>query len=265
MYVLSHVHSLLMSSRRPRSPSGGNDSPPPTKRSTGGQTGADKRTRSCSSRDAAILSSARSAPTLPPSVLRSAVAPAARACTPAVSTPRGKRDAQVQVEVEPHLQGHVHLHLVSASVSPPLWCRCGACAEAVDVSAAAAASSPSAPLTDRWVERKQLCCMEVVPAGQYNEELGPVCQLQQYTSLIRDGPDDYDARRKRIDSRGQMAATFAQCSNKAKRFVLYSALFEMLKAHRGWREGEAERLTRGSEQKTMPACLAQAVKRQWGD
>ena len=135
-----------------------------------------------------------------------------------------------------------------AAATPP-WCQCGWCA-----------------VDDEKKHERDLCCMEVVPVGLYRRQGGPVCKLDEYTSIIRAGLDDeqFNVCKKIIEKKGVLSrCTFDSCSPVQKRYLLYTCIFQKLKNVDGWTEGVAEQVTRGNPQKLMPACLARAIRQQW--
>lgn len=182
------------------------------------------------------------------------------------------RKAELHPDVIPDL--HPDLYPRTAA-SLPSWCQCGSCEEeeaevGSKLSSAGKGGAKGASATKQespLLQRRQLCCMEVVPVGKYREEGGLVCRLDAYTGIISDGLDEraYQVYRNRIEKRGPAPDTFKLCNNTQKRVLVYACLYQKLAAARGWTEGIAEEVTRGQVQKTLPACLLQAVREQWHD
>ena len=157
------------------------------------------------------------------------------------------------------------------AVARPTWCLCGACEEETEqkVGAAATGKRAGGGTVGRQQPsvRTQLCCLEVIAKVENREDGGQVCKADAYTSIMGGDLGDeanyeYYSKR-RLSLRGDPPTSFDECSNKQKRTVLYAVLFERLEEKRGWKDGVAADITRGSKRKIMPACIHQAVNRLW--
>ena len=156
---------------------------------------------------------------------------------------------------------------LSSHAQRPAWCRCGACELEDAAGQASVHRVKKEEDRDRLAtqpERAQLCCLEVV-AVERERVGGLVCKANAYTTTLREGPTRQQYSKFALRIKHAPPPSFSLCTAAQKRLVLYGLFHEMLRQAGGWQVGIAADMDRGKVQKTMPACITQAVRRQWPD
>ena len=184
-----------------------------------------------------------------------------------VSDPAPDVESDVRPDVRPEVGGAI---LASALTVPT--CQCGECPVS-DVSKPStrdtavitvkqeAVASTAPRITRTAIQRKPLalCCMSVVDNPRHREVGGLVCKASEYTSIIATAPTKelYNRYKDRLSP---AASSFEECSNPAKRLIIYALLHARLAQHGGWQSMPE---LKQDKQKPMPVCLAAAVRKRW--